>query len=300
MDINHLRYFALAAELEHITKAADQLMVSQPFLTKIINQLEEELEVNLFDHIGRNIRLNEYGRKYYIRVKGILRELENAKTEILEMSGRAKLTITIVTNTAGYMPSLLARFHKTYPDLTIVQISSERNQIVKALQTGAADYALSAPPLEEDKELSIRTEVVMRDEALVLFSPGHPLRGKSRVSVADIEQQNLITAPVGYGIRDGLDIHFKRRGVHPQIVIETNDTSAIPDYVQAGLGYGCLSRALMSQAPELLKECSEFIETDIDTAVALSWCDKQYKTKTHLLFHKFLKDYFAELEKQYR
>jgi DNA-binding transcriptional LysR family regulator len=295
MELKHLRYFALAAELQHITQAAEQLLVSQPFLTKIINQLEDELGVELFDHVGRKIKLNEFGWSYYVRVKSILRELESAQNEVAEMAGRAKHTVTIITNVSAYMPTLLASFHKIYPGLTICQLSAKRHQIQESLQAGGVDYALCVPPLEEDEEFSIRTENVKWEEALVMFSPNHPLRAKNVILLAELEKQNYITAPIGYGMRDGMDIHFKRKGVRPRIVIETSDTSAMPNYVRSGLGFACLPKSVVWQNVELRKECCDFSESDIGAYVALSWNEKQYKSETHHLFYEFLKDYFKEL-----
>ena len=93
MDLKHLRYFVVVAELEHVTRAAEQLMVSQPFLTKIIKQLEKEIGVDLFDHVGRKISLNRYGKAYYARIKKCFLELENAQNEVNELSGRDKQTV---------------------------------------------------------------------------------------------------------------------------------------------------------------------------------------------------------------
>ena len=76
MELRDLRYFCTAAETEHISKAAEKLGVSQPFLTKIITQLEEELGCELFDHVGRRVKLNRYGKLLLESANKILDEID--------------------------------------------------------------------------------------------------------------------------------------------------------------------------------------------------------------------------------
>jgi len=85
MEIRDLQYFCMTAELEHVTKAADKLGVAQPFLTKVIGQLEKEIGVPLFDNVGRKIKLNEYGEVFYFHAKKILTELDNLRNNMDEL-----------------------------------------------------------------------------------------------------------------------------------------------------------------------------------------------------------------------
>jgi DNA-binding transcriptional LysR family regulator len=65
MELKDLNYFCLTAETEHVTRAAEKLGVAQPYLTKVINHVEEEIGVALFDKVGRQIKLNAYGQAFY-------------------------------------------------------------------------------------------------------------------------------------------------------------------------------------------------------------------------------------------
>lgn len=75
MDIRDLRYFCLTAELEHVSKAAEKLGIAQPYLTKIIGQIEDEFGAELFDKVGRKIKLNNDGEVFYQNAKKSLRML---------------------------------------------------------------------------------------------------------------------------------------------------------------------------------------------------------------------------------
>ena len=82
MDISQLKYFEVCANLENITKAADKLNIVQPALSQSIRKLEVELGVNLFDRIGRSIRLNDNGRILLKYTGQILALMESAKGEL--------------------------------------------------------------------------------------------------------------------------------------------------------------------------------------------------------------------------
>lgn len=87
MELLHLKYFQIVAKHEHMTQAAEELCISQPSLSKVVNRLEEELGVPLFDRQGRNIRLNAFGKAFLKRVERVFRELEDGKKEITDMNG---------------------------------------------------------------------------------------------------------------------------------------------------------------------------------------------------------------------
>ncbi len=296
MELKHLRYFIQVAKLEHVTQAAEVLMVSQPFLTKIIRQLEEELGVDLFDHVGRKIQLNEFGKAFYIRAQKILHDLESAQSELNEMSGRVQNTITMITNVGLYMPELLAKFHKAYPNLTIEQTSAKRLRIIESLRDGSADFALVAPMLEPDPDDLIHTEVVINDTAYALLPPHHPLKNRDSIHITELDKENYITAPKGYGMRDSMDERFARHNVCPHVVIETADTSAASKYVYPGLGFALLPKSVVIRNPELRKEAILVTGNDMSAKIGISWNKEKYKAKIHELFLDFLKEHFIELE----
>ena len=85
MDIRDLRFFCLTAEMEHVTKASEKLGISQPFLTRVISNLEKEIGLSLFDNVGRKIRLNENGGTFYVQAKKILSEMDELNTQVSTM-----------------------------------------------------------------------------------------------------------------------------------------------------------------------------------------------------------------------
>lgn len=112
MEITHLRYFKKTAELEHITKAAQELHVAQPSLSRTISMLEDELKVKLFNRKGKSIELNEYGIIVLNHTNRILKELEAIhRTErLLEQHFKVATmpTLRTVTQSCGISLRLAA------------------------------------------------------------------------------------------------------------------------------------------------------------------------------------------------
>ena len=121
MEMKHLIFFKTVAELEHMTKAAKQLDVAQPFISKTITELETELGVPLFDHVGRRIRLNSFGKLFYTRVQAIFFELHDAKKELADLAKKREHSVSIITNASLYICGLLSQLKKQIPDIDFHQ-----------------------------------------------------------------------------------------------------------------------------------------------------------------------------------
>ncbi|GAK40550.1 LysR family transcriptional regulator [Paenibacillus urinalis] len=116
MELLQLHYFRTVAQLEHMTKAAEQLRIAQPALSKTIARLEEDLGVPLFRRNGRQIRLNEYGRSFLQRVELVLSTLEEGRRELEDMAGLNQGRIEIAIQDPDRIGEPLKLFSKKYPN----------------------------------------------------------------------------------------------------------------------------------------------------------------------------------------
>ena len=147
MEIRDIRFFCLTAEMEHVTKAAEKLGVAQPFLTKIIGQLEREVGVPLFDNIGRKIKLNKYGEVFYSHAKKILVEMDNLRDDMDTMIERQSRRIRVLTNTETLFPEMVIEYQKRNPNAILSIEYATREEMVEALRTGETDFAVCSPPI---------------------------------------------------------------------------------------------------------------------------------------------------------
>ncbi len=292
MELKHITYFCSVADTENVTAAAQELLVSQPYLSKKIGELEAELGVKLFDHVGRNIKLNEYGKTYYKYAKSVLETLENGQDILNELQGKKDTTFSLYTNVSLYMPGLLGAFHQENPELTLLQSSAPRDDMINALLTDETDFAICTPPITHE---DIESQLLFKDTGLALLPPNHPLHRKETISLNDLHQEKFIITPVGYGMRDNVDIAFARNNITPHIVIETADSSLMPAYVYEGVGIAMIPGTVVAKNKLMQKQCKEIHDINYIAHISLSWKKNRHKTKYHQLLIDFMIKYYSPM-----
>lgn len=297
MEMKHLIFFKCVAELEHMTKAAEQLMVAQPFISKTITELEDELGVPLFDHVGRRIQLNEYGRRFYQHVQNIFFELKDARRELDDLSRKREHSVSIITNASLYMSGLLSQFRQQMPDIEFHQASAKRTELIKLFCAGEADFAICAPPIPEDEAIS--TISLIHEICPIIYPPGHWLDNRKTVSLHELANEAFITALPGYGIRELADRFFASTNIHPRIIVETSDTSSIPSYIKNGFGIAFSPLSPLLKDPLYQNGYLRYIEVSEPpciTTIGLSWKKNRYLTHADKQFLAFTSEYFASMD----
>ncbi|MEG0035900.1 MAG: LysR family transcriptional regulator [Oscillospiraceae bacterium] len=295
MEIRDLRYFCLTAELEHVTKAADKLGVAQPFLTKIIRQLEKEIGVPLFDNIGRTIKLNAYGKTFYTHAKKILMEVENLHEEMDTMLGHHERTLKILSNIESHYPEIVVAYQKLYPNYALSVSYASREDMISALKSGEADFAVCSPPLSDDPEKGIKTDIIFCEYSCILLPPNHPALAQKTICIGDLDGEPLVTTPQESGLRINLERIMEKYSYHPQIVCESNDMNLIIRTVRGGLGYAIIPRTVMFSNPSIKKFCVEADVPDSYGYIGLSYSTSPSDSRDSSEFRdfiiKFLKEY---------
>ena len=123
LNFTSLMYFQKAAELEHLTKAAQALHIAQPALSRTIKGLEEELNTILFEHQGRNIRLTRDGHILLKHSQNFLKEFEEMQQDFKDSRDLQQMTVKLSILTASKLiPSFLIQFKKSHPETRLSQI----------------------------------------------------------------------------------------------------------------------------------------------------------------------------------
>lgn len=294
METKQLLFFKRVAELEHMTRAAEELLVSQPHLSRTISELENELGVQLFDHVGRGIVLNDCGRAFYKRVVTVFNEIEDAKKELLDIQKTQRTQLKIATNVSLYVPGLMQLLKTSNPDLKIVQISAQRRHILRMLQSGSIDFAICCPPLEETDEL--KTVHLRFEPGVVIYPEGHWLSGRTRARLAELLNEEHVSGTKGYGARDAVDEFLAVNGYEPlDVSIETGETSTVFRYVEKGLGIAIMPLAMVLQEGSF-KNRYAMLEGGAGGNIALTWRSGKYISNLDRLFIEKTQEYFARLE----
>lgn len=293
MDRKQLLFFKRTAELQHMTKAADELLVSQPFISRTISELEEELGVKLFDHVGRRIEINSCGRAFYAHVVKIFNEVNDAIKEVREINGKQQSQIVTATNVNLYMPKLLRRYKESIPDLKTTLYSRNLESIEKALIDGDIDFAITCPPPAQTEDLE--SIELMLEPGVIICPRGHKLEGHESVGLEDLRDEPIICSAKGYGTRDIMVALFEKLEITPNIIIETTDTSSVLRYVSDGLGVASVPLSQVLQDKEFKNNYIKIKTPGAVGTIALSWRKSKYLTEIDKSLINVTVEHFREL-----
>lgn len=126
MNIQHLRYFVVIANYENISKASQELMVSQPALSNVLQQLESELGASLFDRQGKKISLNQTGRAFLYTAKGVLRMLDSNIQYLRETSWLSGTLQICLTASCNELYELIADYSREFPTVQLKVMGAEK------------------------------------------------------------------------------------------------------------------------------------------------------------------------------
>lgn len=238
MDLRHLRYFVAVADEQNFTRAAEKLHISQPPLSRQIQDLEEELGLALFERGSRPLKLTEGGRFFYGHATRLLEQAAQAirtTKRIAQMQRR--LVIGFVPSTIyGALPRLVRLFRAAQPqtELALVEMSSVEQ--IEALKNGRIDVGFGRVRLDDP---SVKREI-LREEPLVAAIPmEHELaQGRGPLSLTEIAKHDHLVYPRNPrpSYADQVLALFRDLGVEPRAVYEVQELQTALGLVASGMG----------------------------------------------------------------
>lgn len=293
MEWQQLEYFQVVARLEHFTRAAEQLSLSQPALSRAITRLEAELGVPLFERHGRRMRLTRYGRAFLAHVERAIQAVETGRRELADMAGPERGVVALAflkTLGARVLPGALGAFRERYPEVRFQLSQSHSSALLDMLTSGEVDLCLFSLPEERPGML---WQPVLTEEIYVVVAPNHRLAGRETVRLADLAEEPMILLKPGYGMRRIIDGLFRQVGITPRIAFEGEDAATIAGLASAGLGVGFIP-ALAATARSGARYL-RVSEPRCERIVALAWMEGRYLSAAAALFRDFMLAYFARI-----
>lgn len=212
MNLSQLYYFRKLAELQHYTKAAKELFITQPTLSGSISSLEQELGVSLFQKAGRNVELTKYGAEFLKYVNASLEQLDKGIAIMKGYSGEGDGGVIdlgcIITLQTEFLPRLLNGYSSVNERKTEFNINQKPSQeLLCGILEGKHDVAFCAfDALYNDKLHQIP---VAEQHLVVAMSPSSPLASKPYLTPGDLKGESLITyreeVPLGKSVKNLLD-----------------------------------------------------------------------------------------------
>lgn len=243
MNLQHLRVFLAVAEHEHITRASAELIISQPAVTKTIQNLEHEIGLELIERHGRRIVLTHAGHvlhAYARRMFALEREMEEGIAALRDVDA-GEVTLAANTTTGVYLlPSIVARFRTRYPQVMLHISILNSHEIVEETLNWKLDFGLvESDPAHLPDDLKV--EVFTHDELVLVVGARHRWRGVRSLSPEALAEKELVVREEGSGIREIIEQTLLQRGVQVAPLLILPDNEAIKQMVMSGVGVSIVS-----------------------------------------------------------
>lgn len=241
LTLRQLKVFESVARNLSYSRAADELHLTQPAVSMQIKQLEDNVSLPLFEHLGKRIYLTEAGRELYQYSRAISQQLADMEVALDELKGmeRGKLNISVVTTANYFAPHLLAKFCQRYRGVTVSLNVSNREAVLKQLADNLIDLAIMGQPPEN---LDIDSESFMENPLVVVAPHNHPLCNERAIPVKRLANETFLVRESGSGTRSAMERFFAAHKIKINKGMETDTTEAIKQAVQAGMGLGIMSQ----------------------------------------------------------
>jgi len=252
MEFHQLRYFVAVAERRHFTRAASDLAVAQPSVSKQIRKLEGELGAPLFQRVRGRVALTQAGEALLPWAKRVLDDVAGARAQVRELAGLARGRLAVGATpslTTVLLPDVLARFHAEHPGIDLVVHEAGSRDLLQRLAQGEVEVALVILPVQEEAFASLP---LLRERLVLAVARAHAFAKRSKVSVAELRDVPLVMFREGYDLRSVTIAACQRAGFEPSFALEGGEMDGVLRMVAAGLGVAVVPGSVVERGGPLV------------------------------------------------
>ena len=248
MNLNQLYYFSKLAEVEHYTKAAEELSITQPTLSHAIHTLEKELGTKLFAKHGRNVVLTKYGCIFLEYARDALKTLDLGVKKVQTMTGQTEGVIElayIYTLGTKFVPQIVGDFIRSHEELKVNFHFTVGNttEIIQGLKDEKYDIGFCSL---SEKESGVLFTPVGAEKLVLVVPKGHPLSDETIVDLEQTAPYPQIFYTQNSGLRAMIDGMFALANIQPKIAYEIEEDGSMAGLVAQNFGI-----AIMPEIPIL-------------------------------------------------
>jgi DNA-binding transcriptional LysR family regulator len=248
MTLEQLRIFVTVARRMHVTRAAEELGITQSGASAAIAALEARYGLPLFHRVGRRIELTEAGQTFLPAAQAVIDQAATAAQSLTELSTLRRGTLSIFASqtVANYwLPTRLTEFRTNYADIKLrVQIGNTQ-QVAEAVVKGTADLGFAEEPVNEP----ILQEIEIPGDRLVLaFAASHPWAARRKIGLDELASVPWIMRESGSGTRQNFEETLRKLHVDPEalpIMLELPSSEAVLAAVESGAGVTVISELVI-------------------------------------------------------
>ncbi|MDN4523109.1 LysR family transcriptional regulator [Fictibacillus fluitans] len=297
MELRQLQYFIEVAEREHVSEAAQHLHVAQSAVSRQIANLEAELNVELFEREGRNVKLTPVGKLFLTHAATALKAIDYAKKQIDEYLDPERGTIKIgfPTSLASHLlPTIISAFKEEHPNIAFHLRQGSYHFLIDAVKKGDIDLAFLGPV--PANQTDVEGHILFTERISALLQADHPLADKRSLMLSDLRNDSFVLFPKGYVLQEVVVNACKEAGFTPKISSEGEDMDAIKGLVTAGIGVTLLpDSSFYETTPRYtVKKPIEF--PIVQRTVGLIKPKRRELAPAENVFYDFVIDFFSKLE----
>jgi len=227
MELRHLRYFLAIVEFNNLSRASEKMCVAQSTLSHALRQLEEELDIVLFDRVGRTIRLTQAGRVFHDYAARTCNETMRAKRAMQELNELDAGTFTlgaIPVFPLSFLPGTVSSFNQRYPKVRIVVQDLLAAELEEKLALGTLDLGIAFHPASRN---DVESEYLFTERLVLAVGRDHPLAQKHRIQWKTLDSIPLALLAPKFSTRVLIEDAFKAAKVQPWVVVEMDTTVSL-------------------------------------------------------------------------
>lgn len=242
MTLRKLEIFCWVAEKLNMTTVSKEKYISQPAISHMIKEMEEELEIKLFNRLGKRLYLTDEGevfKTYARRMINLYREFEQVLEDKKDLK-KGKLKLGCSSTIGIYViPELIKDFIKEYPDIDISIKIGNTQDIANMILKNDIDFAFVEAEVDMEE---IKSEEVWIDELIIVTSPDHKWGNLKEIEENELQSEKLILREEGSGTRKVFEAALDNNSIKYRESFTLGNTEAIKKIITTGIGISCLSK----------------------------------------------------------
>lgn len=270
--LKQIEVFVATAHCQNITLASEQLSMSQSAASEALKNLEAQFNIQLFDRVGKTLKLNSLGVEVKIEAERLLDQANTLQTALKQDSNNASLNVGATLSIGNYLAiNIISAFRTLYPGANVSLDVENTTRIADKVANFELDIGLIEGEVSH-KDLEVNA---WRDDELVVFcAPNHPCAKLKTLSDEDLTASQWVLRESGSGTRQAFDYAMHGLLAELDITLELQHTEAIKRAVEANMGLGCLSKITLIDAFKR------------GTLIPLNIPQRNFKRKFYFISHK--------------
>lgn len=292
LDIKHLQYFLEVAKYKSFSVAAEHLYITQPTISKMIKNLEEELGVVLFERNRKKLILTDAGQIILEQATLINNAFHNLENELDNLIGLKKGHIRIglppIFN-AQFLLQLIGRFHEKYPGITFQFGEDGSKKIEEDISNNLLDVGVVVLPTNNERFLHFP---LLEEDLKLILHPSHRFAEREEVNLVELAEESFILFNKDFALHDRILYSCNSVGFNPHIISKSSQWAFIEEMVSWNLGVSLLPESICQHLGENVKAIT-VTNPSIRWELAIIWNKNQYLsfaakewlqfTKNHLM-----------------